>query len=145
MRGTMPSFRRAPPTATTSTVPPPDRISAPAMPVVYLKLPMEVTSRTMLNVAPLALNRATGRFNGSISVTNTGTVPLSGPIYVFFSNLTAGVSLPDLPVYNGVPYATINLSGSLAAGTTSPSVQISFADPTNARIGYTTTRFDGTF
>jgi hypothetical protein len=44
-----------------------------------------------------------------------------------------------------VPYATINIPGGLASGATSGSISISFADPSNARIGYTTTRFDGSF
>jgi uncharacterized protein len=123
----------------------PERVSDHDMPVVYLRLPVEVTSRTRLNGTAVVLNRVTGRYTSNISVTNTGATSLTGPIYVFFSNLSTGVSLPDLPTFQGVPYATINLSGSLAPGATSPSVQISFADPTNARIGYTTTRFDGTF
>jgi predicted extracellular nuclease len=123
----------------------PERVSDHDMPVVYLRLPVEVTSRTRLNATAVALNRATGRYTSNISVTNTGAAPLTGPVYVFFSNLPAGVTLPDLPVYNGVPYATINLGSGLAPGATSTTVQISFADPTNARISYTTTRFDGTF
>ena len=123
----------------------PERVSDHDMPIVYLKLPVEVTSRTRLNATSLALNRATGRYNGTISVTNTGSAALTGPVYVFFQNLPAGVTLPDLPTYNGAPYATINLGAGLAPGATSTTITISFADPSNARIGYTTTRFDGTF
>jgi predicted extracellular nuclease len=123
----------------------PERVSDHDMPVLYLSLPVEVTSRTRLNATGLALNRATGRYTGLISVTNTGATPLTGPVYVFFSNLTPGVTLPDLPTFNGQPYATINLGAGLAPGATGSTISISFADPTNARIGYTTTRFDGTF
>jgi predicted extracellular nuclease len=123
----------------------PERVTDHDMPVVYLRLPVEVTSRTRLNATAVALNRATGRYTSILTVTNTGTVPMSGPVYVFFSNLTAGVTLPDLPTYNGQPYATIDLGAGLAPGATSAKVTISFADPTNARIGYTTTRFDGSF
>jgi predicted extracellular nuclease len=123
----------------------PERVSDHDMPVLYLRLPVEVTSRTRLNASAVVQNRATGRFTSNISVTNTGTAPLTGPVYVFFSNLTPGVTLPDLPVYNGQPYATVNLSGGLAAGATSSTLTISFANPSNARIGYTTGRFDGSF
>jgi hypothetical protein len=123
----------------------PERYSDHDAPVVYLRLPVEVTSRTRANVSAPLFNRFTGRAAATLSVTNTGTDALTGPVYVFFSNLSAGVTLPDLPTYNGVPYATVNLPSGLAPGATSSNVTISFADPTNARISYTTTRFDGTF
>ena len=51
------------------------------------------------------------------------------------------VTLPDFPQANGLPYATINIPAGLAPGTTSASVAISFANPTNARISYTTKRY----
>jgi hypothetical protein len=123
----------------------PERVTDHDMPVVYLRLPVEVTSRTRVNASGIVLNRATGRYNGTIKVTNTGSAALTGPVYVFFNNLPAGVTLPDLPQYNGVPYATINLPSGLAAGATSGTVTISFADPSAARIGYTTRTFDGSF
>ena len=123
----------------------PERVSDHDMPVVYLKLPVEVTSRTRVNASAIVLNRGTGRYNSIISVTNTGAAALTGPVYVFFKNLPAGVTLPDLPQSNGVPYATITLPSGLAAGATSDTVTISFADPSNARVGYTTQLFDGSF
>ena len=112
---------------------------------MYLKLPVEVTSRTRVNASTPALNRATGRYNGTVSVTNTGAAALTGPVYVFFGSLPAGVTLPDLPQSEGVPYATVNLPSGLAPGATSGTVAISFADPSNARIAYTTKRYDTNF
>lgn len=123
----------------------PERYSDHDAPAVYLQLPIEVTSRTHLNATGLVLNRVTHRYNGTITVTNTGAAALTGPVYVLFNNLSSGVALPDLPEYNGAPYATINLPSGLAPGVTSSAVAISFTDPSNAPIGYTTTRFDGTF
>jgi uncharacterized protein len=122
----------------------PERVSDHDMPVLYLRLPVEVTSRTRINATPIVLNRATGRYTSNITVTNTGATSLTGPIYVFFT-LDPGLTLPDLPTYNGQPYATISLSSPLAPGATSSSVTLSFANPTNARAGYTTKRFDGSF
>ena len=119
----------------------PERYSDHDAPAVYIKLPVEVSSRTRVNARAL-LYRATGRQNGTVSVTNTGATPLSGPVYVFFSNLPTGVTLPDLPQFNGVPYATINLPSGLAPGVTSGTAAVSFANPSHARIRYTTTRFD---
>jgi hypothetical protein len=123
----------------------PERVSDHDMPVAYLTLPVEVTSRTRLNASAPALVRGTGRYTARVSVTNTGAAAIAGPVYVFFTSLTPGVSLPDLPVANGLPYAKIVLAAPLAPGATSATVTISFLDPANAPIGYTTARFDGTY
>src|SRR5262249_45292163 len=63
----------------------PERVSDHDMPVLYLRLPVEVTSRTRINATSIVLNRATGRYTSNITVTNIGATPLSGPIYVFFT------------------------------------------------------------
>ncbi len=122
----------------------PERYSDHDAPAIYVKLPVEVTSRTRVNASAVALNRATGRYNGTITVTNTGSTALTGPVYVFFT-LPTGVTLPDFPTSGGRPYATVNLPGGLAPGATSAAVAVSFADPTNARISYTTKCYDVNF
>jgi hypothetical protein len=99
----------------------------------------EVTSGTQLNASALSLNRATGKYSGTITVTNTSGGALSGPVYVFFTTLPSGVTLPTLPTSGGVPY--IILPSSLAVGATSSPVTITFTDPTNARIAYSTKRY----
>ena len=99
----------------------------------------EVTGTTQLNASALALNRATGKYSGTITVTSTGVSPLPGPIYVFFTTLPSGVTLPTLPTSGGVPY--IMIPGGLAVGATTSPVNITFTDPTNARIAYTTNRY----
>jgi predicted extracellular nuclease len=123
----------------------PERVSDHDMPVLYLNLPVEVTSRTHVNAGPVVFNRGTQRYTSVTSVTNTGTTALNGPIYLFFKNLPAGVTLPDLPQYNGVPYATFNVSGGLAPGATTGTIIVSFSDPSNVRITYTPQTFDGSF
>jgi 2-phospho-L-lactate guanylyltransferase (CobY/MobA/RfbA family) len=55
------------------------------------------------------------------------------------------VTLPDLPTSNGVPYATVNLPSGLAPGATSGTAAISFANPSNVRVSYTTKSFDTNF
>ena len=99
----------------------------------------EVTSGTQLNASALSLNRATGKYSGTITVTNTGGTVLAGPVYVFFTTLPTGVTLPTLPTSGGVPY--ILIPSGLAVGATSSPVSITFTDPTNARISYTTKRY----
>ena len=70
---------------------------------------------------------------------NTGGVGLSGPAYVFFTTLPAGVTLPTLPTSGGLPYLVI--PSSLQVGATSIPVAITVTDSTNARIAYTTKRY----
>jgi hypothetical protein len=70
---------------------------------------------------------------------------MAGPLFVFFHDLPPGVSILDLPVVNGAAYAQIDLATPLAPGETSGKVAVRFTNPSNARIGYTTRRFDGTY
>ena len=100
---------------------------------------LDVTSRTQVNATALSLSRATNRYSGTITVTNTAGSSITGPLYVFFT-LPTGVTLPGVATYGGVPYVAIPIPGGLAPGATSGSTVLSFADPSNARIAYTTTR-----
>lgn len=113
-----------------------DSASAPA--TVTVRSLTEVTSGTRVNASPLSLNRATGKYSGTITVTNTGGAPLTGPLYVFFT-LPPGVTLPSLATADGTPY--IIIPGGLAAGASSSPVTLTFTNPTNARIAYTTRRY----
>ena len=99
----------------------------------------DVTNGTRVNASALSLNRATGKYTGTLTVTNTTGSTITGPLYVFFT-LPAGVTLPSLPTYNGLPYAEFSITGGLAGGATTASTSISFIDPSNARIAYTTTQ-----
>ena len=100
---------------------------------------VDVTSRTQVNSSALTLNRGTGRYSGTITVKNTGDTTITGPLYVYFT-LPAGVTLPGLPTSGGLPYVEISVPGGLAPGAVSASASLSFVDPGNARISYTTTR-----
>ncbi len=100
---------------------------------------VEVTSGTQVNASALAMNRTTGKYTGTITVTNTGISALAGPVYVFFTTLPSGVTLPSLPTSGGIPY--ISIPTGLSVGGTSSPVTITFTDPTNARIAYTTKRY----
>lgn len=116
----------------------PERFSDHDAPAVYLKLPVEITSRTHVNTSEFVLNRVTGRYQGTVSITNTGTQTIGGPVYVFFS-LPTGVTLPLLPTANGQPYVIIYLPGAvLPAGATSSNVRVGFANPGNVPVSFTT-------
>jgi hypothetical protein len=103
-----------------------------------------VTSVTRLNVTGHALNRGTGLFLTIISVTNTGTTTLAGPLYILLDWSTSGVAtLQGLPTVYGIPYATINLSSGLAPGATTASLILYYTNPTNAPVGYVSWVFNG--
>jgi hypothetical protein len=64
----------------------------------------------------LTFNRATGIYSGTITVTNTGATPVSGPINVELRNLPANIVIVNAAgmTANG-PYLSNNV-GSLGAG-----------------------------
>ncbi|NRR31591.1 ExeM/NucH family extracellular endonuclease [Oxalobacteraceae bacterium] len=92
----------------------------------------------------LAYNRATGRFTGTLSLSNTGATPLSGPFQVVFEGLTAGVSLANATgSHAGASYITVN-AASLAPGATL-TLPLNFINPAKASINYTARIYSGTF
>lgn len=113
-----------------------DSPSTPA--TVTVNALSEVTSSTRVNASPLSLNRVTGKYSGTFTVTNTSGSPIAGTLYIFFA-LPGGVTLPSLPTYGGAPY--IAIPGGLAAGAATTPALLTFTNPSNARIAYTTTRF----
>jgi len=122
----------------------PERASDHDMPVVYISLPNEVTSKTTVTHTAPSLSRATGLYNGTIRVTNSGTAALNGPIYVFLNGLPAGVTVFNAAgSSNGVPYLS-GAAGGLAVGAfVDLPVQFKLTSP--VMVTYTTTVFAGSF
>jgi hypothetical protein len=88
-------------------------------------------------------NRATGKFVGSVSVTNTSGAALTGPFQLKLTNLTAGVTLDNASgIHGGAPYVTVNTT--LAPGAVL-SVPLTFTNPAKAVISYTPKFYQGTF
>jgi hypothetical protein len=68
-------------------------------------------------------------------VSNTGTVPVAGPLQFKLSGLTSGVTLDNATgVKDGVPYVTLN-EAELAPGQTA-TVTTTFSNPAKAAIAY---------
>lgn len=83
-------------------------------------------------------SRASRTYNGTITLTNAGHSTVSGQIFVSLANLTSGVSLLNASgIDNGVPYIRHTLSQDLNPGD-SVTLPLSFSNPTNARINFTT-------
>jgi hypothetical protein len=105
--------------------------------------PIDVTASVKFTQNGATLNRSTGKYLGSVTMTNTTSTTLSGPVQVMLGNLTSGVTLDNASgTSGGAPYVT--LTGSLSPGA-SASVPLTFSNPGRAVIGYTPSLFMGNF
>ena len=92
----------------------------------------------------LAVNRITGKYTGTLSVTNKTAAAISGPFQVMFNGLPAGVTLDNKSGdQNGSPYVTLN-NGAIAPGAT-VTLSLTFSNPSKAVVSYSTTILSGTF
>ena len=92
----------------------------------------------------LVLNRVTGKYSGSVTLTNTSGAPVNGPFQVRIDGLPAGVTLDNASgMHNGAPYITVS-NASVAAGA-KMSVSLVFSNPNKVGISYTPATFSGTF
>lgn len=100
------------------------------------------TSRFSLLRSGLTWNRITGKYSGSITLTNTSGATLAAPYQLAFNNLSAGVTLDNASgVHGSAPYITV-ATPSLAAGA-SLTVPITFSNPNRVAIGYSNTIYLG--
>jgi uncharacterized protein len=122
----------------------PERLSDHDAEVAYLSLPaaVDVTSSVSYAASGLVYNRASGLYNGSITVTNNSASTITGPIQIALANLSSGVTLSNATGnLGGTPYITP--AGSLAAGA-SVTIPVQFRNPGSARISYTINIYSGT-
>jgi hypothetical protein len=104
----------------------------------------DVTASVKISATGATLNRATGKFSGNISFTNTSGKAINGPLQFVLQNLPAGVSLDGKSGdFNGAPYLTLP-SASLAAGA-SVTVTTTFTNPNKVSILYTPKLYNGAF
>lgn len=115
--------------------------SAPVM--FTIANPVDMTASVATASSGLILNRATGAFNGRITVTNTSGAALSGPLQLSLRGLTAGVGLLNAAgTREGAPY--VLLGESLAPGA-AVTVPLSFANPARLAVRYTPAIYSGNF
>ncbi len=104
---------------------------------------MDVTSSVKITRGLMTTNRATGKYTGSLTITNTSNAALAGPLQYRLDGLSAGVTLDNASgSVNGAPYIT--LPGGLAAGAT-VTVTTTFTNPAKVAIGYTAALISGSF
>src|SRR5262249_46561024 len=98
----------------------------------------DVTNTVRAVGSGLTYNPSTQRFVGDVTVTNTGTEPLLGPIHVVFDHLPDGVTLENIADVNGNgdPLRTVGTL-SLAPGASLDPIPVEFSDPAGVPITYT--------
>ncbi|MGX4641815.1 ExeM/NucH family extracellular endonuclease [Massilia sp. SYSU DXS3249] len=119
--------------------------------VVSLNLPAtfaDVTASTKIVRTGLVpqhdRGQFSGKFAGTVRITNRGNVALNGPLHLVMEGLTTGVTLDYMSgEQGGSPYVTLP-SVSLAPGATAI-VEVSFTSPSKGVIEYAPKLYTGTF
>jgi hypothetical protein len=76
----------------------------------------------------------TGKYVGSVTITNTSGAALTGPLWLKLNGLTSGLTLDNASGMDaGAPYVV--LTGTLAAGAT-VNVPLTFTNPARALVTY---------
>jgi hypothetical protein len=96
--------------------------------------PADVGASVKMTQQGATLNRATGKYVGGVTVTNTGSTALAGPLWLTLNGLTAGVTLDNAGgTTSGAPYVLV--AGPLNPGAT-VTVPLTFTNPNRSAIGY---------
>jgi predicted extracellular nuclease len=104
----------------------------------------DVTGSVKIARSGFTLNRATGKYSGSVTITNTSGQALNGPLHFRLDGLTAGVTLDNRTgEQGGSPYITLP-NASLAAGA-SVTVSTVFTNTQKLVINYNSALVSGTF
>lgn len=104
----------------------------------------DVTASARIAQSGYTLNRITGKYTGTVTITNTSGAVMNGPLHLVLQGLTAGVTLDGKTGdVNGAPYLT--LPGAALAPGASVTVTTVFTNPAKSGFGYTAKLFSGTF
>jgi predicted extracellular nuclease len=116
----------------------------PVVLTLSLKAPYtDVTAGVRTLGSGLTLNRLTGRYTGTLTVTNSGASALTGPLQVALNGLAGGITLVNASgTQAGAPYITV--PGGLAPGA-SVTLPLTFSKTGTANISYTAKIYSGTF
>jgi hypothetical protein len=105
---------------------------------------VDATASTTIARSGLTLNRVTGKYTGTVKITNKSAAAINGPLHLVMQGLTAGVTLDGKTGEQaGAPYLT--LPGASIAPGASITVTTTFTNPSKSSFGYTPKLFTGTF
>lgn len=103
----------------------------------------DVTASSRIAVGGFSINRATGKYSGSVTITNTGAEALTGPLHFVLQGLPEGVTLDNRSgMQGGAPYLT--LPQGIAPGA-SVTVSTTFSNAAKRSINYTPQLVSGSF
>jgi len=104
----------------------------------------DATASFTIQRSGFVLNRLTGKYTGSVTLTNKSASAINGPVHLQFDGLSAGVTLDNKTgTRNGAPYLTL-ANASIAPGA-SINVPVTFSNPSKVGIGFTNTVYSGNF
>lgn len=105
----------------------------------------DISASVRVTPGTLVYNRATARWSGSVTLTNTGGTPLNGPFQLQFDGLVAGATLVGASgTHDGAPYLTLSQT-SLAPGA-SITVPTSFGKTGGGGVTYASIKiYSGNF
>ena len=108
---------------------------------LQLGVTADVTSQTQVTLGGLLYNRRTGLFTEAVTITNTGSAAIMGPISLVLDNL-AGASVVGASGTTsevgqaGSSYVNVALTGSSLGVGQSVTFYLTFSDPSFAAISY---------
>jgi DNA/RNA endonuclease G (NUC1) len=106
--------------------------------------PPEVTAQLSIARSGLILNRATGAFTGTVTVTNTSTTSFNGAMQMFFDSLPSSVKLLNATgQLDQSPFITTQVT-SLAPGE-QITVPVQFSNPQRVSVSYSPAVYAGQF
>jgi probable HAF family extracellular repeat protein len=116
-----------------------------ASPVLLTPAAMNVSSQVRTISSGLIYNRSAHTFNGTVTITNSSSGIIYGPLQVEVDGLPGGATLVNQAgLHNGNPYIYFNnVIKLMPGGSVSVPVQISYVG--TARLGYTITTYTGAF
>ena len=96
----------------------------------------DVTSQVQVSSSGFLLNRAAHTYNGTVTIINSSSQTIAGPISLVLRNLPSGVSLVDgTGETNGNPYIVVPGVTSLTPGQQA-TVTVAFSNPANTMITF---------
>ena len=115
--------------------------------LVSLNLPaaaVDVSAGVAVAKSALVLNRVSGQYTGTLTLTNTGGSTLSGPFQAVIGALPSGVTLVNASgSKDGAPYISTS-TATLAPGAKLV-FSLTFSNPAKLALSYTVSTFSGTF
>ena len=97
----------------------------------------DVTVRVKVTQSGFAFNRGTGWWTSTMTIQNTGTQTISGPIQIVLTQLSPTVTMANNNgIRNGSPYITVLPAGQTLAAGASLSTIIQFSNPNSLLINF---------